>query len=158
MNRLYMNQARHSQSRGQTLRVWRLGMGLIILFCGWGQTGFAVTSEQPLSKPESPVLKLSLRDAMDASVDQNPKVRLFKERIVQAQNVADTQLGTLLPNISGRLSAARRRLFFGSFGGNPSISDPIKFYEARASLTQTVLSLSLIQNGGLPKLVWTWRG
>ena len=53
------------------------------------------------AKPAVPVLKLSLRDAMDAAVDQNPTVRLFKERITQAQDVADTQLGELLPNLSG---------------------------------------------------------
>ena len=90
-------------------------------------------------------LHLSLRGAMDASVDQNPTVQLFKERITQAQDQADTQLGTLLPNISGRLSGARRRFFLGSFGGSPSVSRPTDFYEARASLTQSIFSLSLIQ-------------
>ncbi len=124
---------------------WTRKFVLLVLFCSLCESGFASTEQLISTNTDAPVLKLSLREAMDAAVDQNPKVRLFKERIVQAQNVADTQFGTLLPNLSGRMSAARRRLFFGSFGGSPSISDPIKFYEARASLTQTVLSLSLIQ-------------
>ena len=120
-------------------------LSLIILLCGWGQVTWAATDPPFPAQPEVPVLKLSLRDAMDAAVDQNPTVRLFQERINQAQDVANTQLGALLPNLSGRLSGARRRFFTGSFGGSPIVTDPRDFYEARAALTQNVFSLSLIQ-------------
>jgi outer membrane protein TolC len=82
---------------------------------------------------------------MDAAVDQNPTVRLFKERIAQAQDVANTQLGELLPNLSGTVSGARRRFFTGSFGSAATVVGPRDFYEARAFLTQNVFSLSLIQ-------------
>jgi outer membrane protein TolC len=82
---------------------------------------------------------------MDAAVDQNPTVRLFKERISQAQDVANTQLGELLPNLSGGLSYSRRRFFTGTFGGSATVTDPMDFYNARAFLTQNVFSLSLIQ-------------
>ena len=92
-----------------------------------------------------PVLKLSLRDAMKAAIDQHPSIRLFRERIAQAENRADTQLGELLPNLSGRMSGARRRLFFGSFGRDPVVADPDRLYETRALLTQNLFSLSLIQ-------------
>jgi outer membrane protein TolC len=82
---------------------------------------------------------------MDAAVDQNPTVRLFKERISQAEDVADIQLGELLPNLSGGLSYSRRRFFTGTFGGSATVTDPMDFYDARAFLTQNVFSLSLIQ-------------
>jgi outer membrane protein TolC len=82
---------------------------------------------------------------MDAAVDQNPTVRLFKERISQAQDVANTQLGELLPNLSGGLSYSRRRFFTSRFGGSATVTDPRDFYDARAFLTQNVFSLSLIQ-------------
>jgi outer membrane protein TolC len=82
---------------------------------------------------------------MDAAVDQNPTVRLFKERITQAQDVADTQLGELLPHLSGGLSYSRRRFFTSRFGGSATVTDPRDFYDARAFLTQNVFSLSLIQ-------------
>ncbi|MCZ6801108.1 MAG: TolC family protein [Nitrospirae bacterium] len=95
--------------------------------------------------PDTSTLRLSLREAMEASIDQNPTVQLFKERITQAQDQADTQLGTLLPNISGEVSGARRRFFLGSFGGSSSVSKPTDFYQTRASLTQNIFSLSLIQ-------------
>ena len=90
-------------------------------------------------------LRLSLREAMEASVDQNPTVRLFKERIAQAKDVADTQLGELLPNLSGTMGGSRRRFFTGSFGAQATVVGPRDFYEARAFLTQNVFSLSLIQ-------------
>jgi len=92
-----------------------------------------------------PVLKLSLRDAMQAAINQNPTVRLFQERMMQAQDVADTRFGALLPNISSRLSYARRRFFTSSFGGSATVTDPRDFYDARLFLTQNVFSLSLIQ-------------
>jgi len=125
--------------------VWALRLGLTVVLCGLGQTGFAAMDQQPATYLDLPVLKLSLRDAMDAAVDQNPTVRLFKERITQAQDVADTQLGELLPNLSGGLSYSRRRFFTSRFGGSSTVTDPRDFYDARAFLTQNVFSLSLIQ-------------
>ncbi len=140
-----MNQITQVHYRRLGAFVCVLRVSLIVLLCGWGQTGFAAAEAAPAAKSQPPVLTLSLRDAMDASVNQNPTVRIFQERILQAQDVANTRLGALLPNLSGRLSGARRRFFTGSFGGSPTVSDPRKFYEARAALTQNVFSLSLIQ-------------
>lgn len=97
-----------------------------------------------LERRPLPVLRLSLRDAMSAAVEQNPTVQLFQERIAQAQDIADTQRGALLPNLSGRMSGARRRLFFGSFGRDPIVADPDRLYETRALLTQNLFNLSLI--------------
>ncbi len=89
---------------------------------------------------------------MAAAVDQNSSVRLFQERVAEAQGAADTQLGQLLPNLSGRMSGARRRLFFGSFGRAPIVADPDRLYETRALLTQNVFSLSLIQKWRAAKM------
>jgi len=100
---------------------------------------------EPSTAQDLPELRLSLREAMDAAVDQNPTVRLFIERIAQAKDVADTQLGELLPNLSGTAGYSRRRFFTGSFGANATVVGPRDFYEMRAFLTQNVFSLSLIQ-------------
>lgn len=115
--------------------------GVLSMF-GLAQPSWAASEN--LESPPHPILRLSLRDAMSAAVEQNPMVRLFQERITQAQNIADTQRGALLPNLSGRMSGARRRLFFGSFGRDPIIADPDRLYETRALLTQNLFSLSLI--------------
>jgi len=125
-------------------------VALTICMCGALGIGretesvFAETPETP-SQGKNPILRLGLREAMNAAVDQNPTVRLFKERISQAQDVANTQLGELLPNLGGELSYSRRNFFTSRFGGSATVSDRRDFYDARAFLTQNVLSLSLIQ-------------
>lgn len=106
---------------------------------------FVFAQDDPPVKNKPPELRLSLRDAMQAAVDENPDVQLFKERITQAEDQAFTQLGTMLPNVSATASGSRRRFFLGSFAGAAGVSSPRDFYEARVSLTQNIFSLSLIQ-------------
>ncbi|MCA9453547.1 MAG: hypothetical protein KC584_13115, partial [Nitrospira sp.] len=100
----------------------------LAVFGGNGAVTWAASPE-PATGRDLPELRLSLREAMDAAVDQNPTVRLFNERITQAQDVANTQLGELLPNLSGTAGAARRRFFTGSFGSNATVVGPRDFYE-----------------------------
>lgn len=140
-NSCLVNHRTRQSGGGLGVRTWML-TGLL---CVLAQTGLGATDEHSIMQKDVPVLKLSLREAMDAAVNQNPTVRLFQERIRQAQDVANTQLGELLPNLSGTVSGARRRFFTGSFGGSPTVVGPRDFYEARAFLTQNVFSLSLIQ-------------
>lgn len=129
---------------GQDWKVVGLCVVCLVVFDGVS----TVTGANPLESSTArdlPELRLSLREAMEASVDQNPTVRLFKERISQAQDIANSRLGELLPNISGTAGASRRRFFTGAFGANAIVVGPRDFYEARAFLTQNVFSLSLIQ-------------
>ncbi|MDT7042698.1 TolC family protein [Candidatus Nitronereus thalassa] len=118
-------------------------LACLIVLPGMFSPAFSQDESPPNQK--LPELRLSLRDAMKAAVDENPTVQLFKERITQAEDQAFTQLGTLLPNVSARASGARRRFFFGSFAGGSGVSTPRDFYEARVALTQSIFSLSLIQ-------------
>ena len=138
---------RHAGSSGNT-SIHRIHLLILILagiasLCdpsqlSWAQ-GAAVSPQTPAK------LRLSMRDAMQAAVGDNPTVRLFQERITQAEEQAFTQRGTLLPNLSASVSGARRRFFLGSFGGSADVSSPIDFYESRVALTQNIFSLSLIQ-------------
>lgn len=118
-------------------------LGFLIFLSG--TFDFVSAQDAVSASQKTPELRLSLRDAMKAAVDDNPTVQLLKEQIVQAQDQAFTQLGALLPNVSGRASAARRRFFLGSFAGGAGVSNPRDFYEARVTLTQNIFSLSLIQ-------------
>jgi outer membrane protein len=129
---------------GQFWKTVGLCVVCLVVSGGFGGVTWAASPE-PSTARDLPELRLSLREAMDAAVDQNPTVRLFNERITQAQDVANTQLGELLPNLSGTAGAARRRFFTGSFGSNATVVGPRDFYEMRAFLTQNVFSLSLIQ-------------
>ena len=91
-------------------------LGLAVLglasLCGLGP-GEALAEEKNPPTTSLPELRMSLHEAMEAAVNENPTVQLFKERIIQAQDQANTQLGTLLPNISATMSGARRRFFLG---------------------------------------------
>ena len=116
--------------------VWLSGTATLV----WAQDA----QDKALSRQRLPELRLSMRDAMQAAVDNNPTVQIFKERVTQAEEQAFTQRGALLPNLSARVSGARRRLFLGSFGGRGG-TIPRDFYEGRVTLNQNLFSLSLIQ-------------
>jgi outer membrane protein TolC len=78
-------------------------------------------TEDPASSP--PTLPLSLREAMQAAVDQNPTVQLFREQVKESEAVAFTELGAMLPHFSGNVTGANRKFFLGNFGGTPAVSD-----------------------------------
>lgn len=103
------------------------------------QTTNASSSEAP------PELRLSLREAMEAAVDNNPNVRLFKERVETARAASKTQLGPLLPNLSSTVRQSQQTLFLGTLGLAPVRTDPFSIFDARANVSQSLFSLSLIQ-------------
>lgn len=94
--------------------------------------------------PPLPELRLSLKDAMEASMGNSPTVKLFKERVTQAQAAAFTQLGALLPNLSSNVRQSRQTFFLGTVGLAPLVTSPFSIFDARVSATQSLFSLSLI--------------
>lgn len=131
--------------------VAELFLSLSLVLCG--TTGIAKAASG--SEPNPPELKLSLRDAIQAAIDNNVNVRLLKERIAAAQAQANTSFGALLPNVSGYVSGRNQTVNLGAFGLPPdrltglglrrSVTDPFEVYDARATLVQNIFSLSLIQ-------------
>lgn len=100
----------------------------------------------PTSQPQAiPPLNLTLQGALTAAVDSNPDVLLYKERIEAARGKMQTQLGTMLPNLSSTVRQSRQTVFRGTFGLSPTKSDPFSIFDARISATQNLLSVSLIQ-------------
>ena len=128
-----------------------LSLVLATVICGT-VTAIVASAESETNPPE---LKLSLRDAVQAAVDNNVNVRLLKERIAGAQAQANTSLGALLPNVGGYLNGRNQTVnlaAFGlptdrlaGFGLTRSVTDPFEVYDARATLVQNIFSLSLIQ-------------
>lgn len=126
-------------------------MIMLALTVGMGAGG-AGAGESTSSPPD---LRLSLHEAIQASVDNNVTVRLLKERIAAAQSAASTSLGAMLPNVSGFLNGRSQTVNLAAFGLPPerlsglglsrSVTDPFEVYDARASLVQNLFSLSLIQ-------------
>jgi outer membrane protein TolC len=94
---------------------------------------------------EAPVLRLSLKEAIEAALDNNPTVLRFKERIHEARGTADTRRGALLPNVSGTVSQFSRTFNLGAFGiPGGGVVGPFNPFDARASLVQSIFNLSLI--------------
>lgn len=103
--------------------------------------------ERGLDSPSAPLqpLRLTLRGALAAAVDNNPDVLLYKERIEAARGQVRTQLGAMLPNLSSTIRQTRQTQFLGTFGLAPVRSDPFSIFDARVNASQNLLSVSLIQ-------------
>ena len=99
----------------------------------------------PQIPQEMPVLRLSLKDAIEAALDKNPTVRLYKERIEAARGASITQLGALLPNLAGSSKFNNLTFFQGTIGGKPIRTQPFDIADARATLSQSLFSWSLIE-------------
>jgi outer membrane protein len=131
----------------------RLAATFLFIFPLWGVGGAIADAEEP--EANLPELRLSLRDAIQAAIDNNVNVRLLKERIAAAQAQADTSLGALLPNVAGFVNGRNQTVnlaAFGlpadrlaGFGLTRSVTEPFEVYDARATLVQNIFSLSLIQ-------------
>ena len=125
-------------------------LGIATVAVRW--MGSWAAAEAPQAPPE---IRLSLRDAIQAAVDNNVNVRLLKERIAAAQAQANTSLGALLPNVGGYLNGRNQTVNLAAFGLpadrlgalglTRSVTDPFEVYDARATLVQNIFSLSLIQ-------------
>ena len=90
-------------------------------------------------------LSLTLRGALTAAVDNNPDVQLYKERIEAAQGQVQSQLGSLLPNLSGTVRQTRQTQFLGTFGLAPQRTDPFSIFDGRVNASQNLFSVSLLQ-------------
>lgn len=140
--------------------VRRLLIGLLVVCCGLLVPPFlgcreGVAGAEEMKGSDPPELRLSLRDAIQAAIDNNVNVRLLKERIAAAQAQADASLGALLPNVSGYVSGRNQTVNLAAFGlpadrlsglgMTRSVTEPFDVYDARATLVQNIFSLSLIQ-------------
>lgn len=108
------------------------------------QLSWAVNGDQAKPAPLPP-LPLTLRAALEAAVDNNPDVQLYRERVAAAEAQARTQLGALLPNLESNVQQSRQVNFLGKFGLSPTRTDPFSIFDARASGSQNLFSMSLIQ-------------
>ena len=98
-------------------------------------------AESPPQIPqEMPVLRLGLKDAIEAAPDKNPNVRLYKEHIEAARGASRTQLGALLPNLAGASKFTNQTYFLGTIGGVPVCTQPFDIADARGTLSQSLFS------------------
>ena len=105
---------------------WCVAAGLALqLVCAGTTDVLAQDDAIKTQRADEPlVLKLSLADAIQAALDNNPNVKLYRERIEAARSVSRTQLGALLPNLSSQGKFNNQTFFFGTIGGAPVRSRP----------------------------------
>lgn len=99
----------------------------------------------PQSSEDIPVLKLSLKEALEAALDKNRNVQLFKARVEAARGASRTQLGALLPNLASAAKINNLTFFQGTIGGAPVRTQPFDIADARGTLSQSLFSWSLIE-------------
>ena len=106
------------------MRIYASVMG-VVLVAGVLCAVRSPAAESPPQIPqEMPILNLSLKDAIEAAVDKNPNVQLYKARIEAARSASITQLGALLPNLSGSSKFTNQTFFLGTIGGAPVRTPP----------------------------------
>lgn len=132
---------------GRVVHGWT--QAVLFILAGILSTGNAALAQENstrlLPMENLPVLKLSLTEAIDAALDKSPNIRLFRERIAAARAASRTQLGALLPNIASTGKYNHQTFFLGTIGGAPVRTDPFDIVDGRASVTQSLFSLSLIE-------------
>jgi outer membrane protein TolC len=127
------------------MRIYARVMSVVLV------AGLLCAERSPAAEPppqiphEMPVLKLSLKDALEAALDNNPNVRLYKERIEAARGASRTQLGALLPNLAGSSKLSNQTFFLGTIGGAPVRTAPFDITDTRGTLSQSLFSWSLIE-------------
>jgi len=97
---------------------------------------------------------LSLSDAIGLAIQNNLATLLAQERRNEARGFAQQSRAGLLPNISGTAFQANVTLNLAALGFQPglfpgitrSFIGPFNNFDARASLAQTIFSLSAIRN------------
>jgi outer membrane protein len=121
-----------------------VGVGVWLCLSGGGSVFAQVEATSLSATDDLPVLKLSLVEAIQAALDKNPNIRLFRERVEAAKSVARTQLGALLPNLASTGKFNNQTFFLGTIGGAPVRTQPFDIVDGRGSLSQSLFSLSLI--------------
>lgn len=96
-------------------------------------------------------VSLSLRDVIARALDHNLGVLMAEERAKGAAGSRWTVLADLLPNVSGRITETRQRLNLAAFGfplppGTPALVGPFNVFDARISVSQSVLDLRALND------------
>jgi outer membrane protein TolC len=96
-------------------------------------------------------LSLSIADAINRALEHNLGVLLAEQAIQRAQGVRWRVLSDLLPSVSGQLAESRQVLNLAAYGfplpaGIPSIVGPFNLFDARVSLSQSVLDLKALND------------
>ena len=103
----------------------------------------------PAGTVSSDVLSLSLSGALDRGLKQNLGLLSGNDSVLASQGRRGQSRSYLLPNLSGNVHETDEQLDLDSFGfrfpGVPTVIGPFNYFDARASLDQSVVDLSLLR-------------
>ena len=91
--------------------------GFLILVGGVLNSALAV-EEKKIRRNAVPELRLNLRMAMQTSIEQNPTVQISRQRVKESKAASITQLGTMLPNLSGNSELGESPILSRKFRGD----------------------------------------
>jgi outer membrane protein TolC len=101
----------------------------------------------PQGQPTGETLQLTVADIIRRALEHNLGVLLSEQSIAQASATRSVTLSQLLPNVSAQVEETRRRDNLEAFGfrpstfGIPRVVGPFNTFNARVSLSQTVIDL-----------------
>jgi outer membrane protein TolC len=100
------------------------------------------------SAPSGTAIPLSLTEAIGRGLEHNLNILLSQAGIQGEEGQRFQALSALLPNLSGNLAFNRQKINLDQFGFNfpgfPKLIGPFNVYDARVSLSQSVVDISAI--------------
>jgi outer membrane protein TolC len=113
------------------------------------------TGSEPEGKASPEVLQLSFQGAIDRGLRNNLGLLLSSDQTIQARGERWNELSNLLPNLSGLVQENVQTLSLTALGlkGNlfhsptplPRVIGPFNYFDARASLTQSLFNFSNLE-------------
>ena len=110
----------------------------------------------PAGTATTEVLTITVFDAIVRALQHNLGVLLAEESVERARGVRWRMLSELLPNVNGRVSETRQKINLQAFGfgspggpsfpGVPNIVGPFNVFDARVSVSQSVVDLAALND------------
>jgi outer membrane protein len=108
---------------------------------------FALAGSLPIRAEES-VLKLSLREAVQLALLQNPQVQIASINLAQSEQDKNTARSALMPQLSAEVSEAVRRSNLEAFTGKsvegfPKVVGPLQVFQGGGTFAFPIFDLTL---------------
>jgi outer membrane protein TolC len=102
-------------------------------------------------KATTEVLQISILDALDRGLKHNLGILLGDQGTRAARGAKIVALSDLLPHVTGRVAETSQQtslaaLGFAGLPGFPTIVGPFKYFDARATLGQSIFDLNALNN------------
>jgi outer membrane protein len=129
-----------------------MGVAASVIFFFLGKGYNSLSQNLPLTSRVPPpttksLLMLSLRQALELALKQNPQIQIANLRILESRGFFQSVRSGYLPQVNARLSNAYQTTNLRGMGvifpGAPGKVGPFQSFDVRPSLAQAVLDLSL---------------